>query len=65
MRYASNIKVKYKEYKTETKYDMKYNIKYKTQNQDKTVLQYAPNIKVLSTPIPLAIVARHKDRRQR
>ena len=65
MRYASNIKVKYKEYKTKTKYDMKYNIKYKTQNQDKTVLQYAPNIKVLSTPIPLAIVARHKDRRQR
>ena len=65
MRYASNIKVKYKEYKTKTKYDMKYNIKYKTQNQDKIVLQYAPNIKVLSTSIPLAIVARNKDRRQR
>ena len=81
MQYASNIKVLSKrnttqnrKYITKTKYDMpvlerpcqrEFNIKYKTQNQDKIVIQYAPNVKVLSTPIPLAIVAKHKDRKQR
>ena len=79
MHYASNLKVLSKrnttqnrKYITKTKYDMpvlerpcQREIQHKTQNQDKIVIQYAPNIKVLSTPIPLAIVAKHKDRKQR
>ena len=79
MQYASNIKVLSKrnttqnrKYINKTKYDMpvlerpcQREIQHKTQNQDKIVIQYAPNIKVLSTPIPLAIVAKHKDRKQR